>query len=64
METNLTTNPVSLKIEKEIMKLYNAGMTRKAIRFKYKITNEQFTLVITKHIQTEKKKKAIRYRVQ
>ena len=59
-----TTNGLTPKEEKEIVKYYNAGKARSEIRSKYKITNVQFTRIITQHIQLEKKRKEELYRVQ
>ena len=56
---------LTLKEEKEIVRHYNAGiMARGEIRSKYKITNVEFTRIITLHGQMEWKKKQELYRVQ
>ena len=59
-----TTINLTLKAEKEIVRNYNAGMARSEIRSKYKITNVEFTRIITHHGQMERKKKQELYRVQ
>ena len=64
METNIIANAPTRKEEKEIVKNYNAGMTRSEIRFRYKINNTQFTLIITRSTIMEKKKKEELYRFQ